>query len=83
MQPPFLLTQSRNLHNDSMWKKIKIESNTPVQNSGCSHLYPLFFNTLTPPRFPMRKSSHAGADMKTKQWRNRGRGGAQLNEDVI
>ena len=21
MQPPFLLTQSRNLHNDSMWKK--------------------------------------------------------------
>jgi hypothetical protein len=23
MKPPFLLTQSRNLHNDSMWKKIK------------------------------------------------------------
>ena len=30
MQPPFLLTQSRNLHNDSIWKEIKIESNTPV-----------------------------------------------------
>ena len=30
MQPPFLLTQSINLHNDSMWEKTKIESNTPL-----------------------------------------------------
>ena len=33
--------------------------------------------------FPTRKSSNAGASRKTGQFRRRGRGGAQPNEDVI
>ena len=33
--------------------------------------------------FPMEKSSEAGVGWKTGQWRSRGRGGAQLNEDII
>ena len=48
MHPPFLLTQSRNLHNDSMWKQI--ESNT-LYKIVVVRTYALnFFNTLTPPR---------------------------------
>ena len=34
-------------------------------------------------RFPTGKSSHTCVGKKTGQWRRRGRGGAQLNEDVI
>ena len=33
--------------------------------------------------FPTRKSSHAGAGRKTRQWRRHGRGGVQLNTYVI
>ena len=32
--------------------------------------------------FPTRRSTHASASRKTGQWRRRGRGGAQPNEDV-
>ena len=34
MQASFIFTQSRKLHNDSVWKK------KPESNSSCSHLYP-------------------------------------------
>ena len=33
--------------------------------------------------FPTRKSSHTGAGRKTEQWKSRGRGKAQPNEDVF
>ena len=33
--------------------------------------------------FPKRKSSYAGADRETGQWRKHGKGGAQPNENVI
>ena len=33
--------------------------------------------------FPIRKRSHPGAGRKIRQWRSRGKGGAQLNTNTI
>jgi hypothetical protein len=48
MQPPFLLTQSRNLHNDTMWKK-KLEV-IPPYKIVVVRTYILIFYTHWPPR---------------------------------
>jgi hypothetical protein len=66
MQPPFLLTQSRNLHNDSMWKK-KLEV-IPPYKIVVVRTYILIFLTHCPPPSPSLMEHRPGLFVLMPNW---------------